>query len=242
MSSVVSCVTTRVCLVVYMCVFYQACRCIAVLWLCVLLLLSWALCAEFPVTSVVSDHNSALNPPLGWFPRHSKNGDKDQWCVRVFTFLNSNWVSPLSSENQFEMMSRSSVFQLKPCTVKSKVTFSFPSSFSTSPPQLHTKHTFSIFFFLLLTHLPYHALLVSIVFQFPLFSKLGWSLYWGVPSLSVSSSLFIDWTYCSCSLAPSRPSCPSAWHVPSAAPAGGVLLACTYVLLFVLLHVCVGTY
>lgn len=32
----------------------------------------------------------------------------------------------------------------------------------------------------------------------------------------------MDWTYCGCSLAPSRPSCPSAWHVPSAASAGDV--------------------
>lgn len=43
--------TMWVCCVV--CVFHQACRCIAVL--CVLLLLSRALCAECPVASVVSD-------------------------------------------------------------------------------------------------------------------------------------------------------------------------------------------
>lgn len=62
---------------VYICVFYQACRCITVLLLWLLPQLSWALCAKFPVTSVVSDHNSALNPTLGWFPRYNENGDND---------------------------------------------------------------------------------------------------------------------------------------------------------------------
>lgn len=52
-------VLSRVCISV----FHQACRGIAVLWLSVLLL-SWVLCAEFHVTSVVSDYNLALNPSV----------------------------------------------------------------------------------------------------------------------------------------------------------------------------------
>lgn len=52
------------------------------------------------------------------------------------------------------------------------------------------------------------------------------SLYSGVPALSLGSSLFVNWTYCVCSLALSHPSCPSAWHVPSAASAGDILSNC----------------
>lgn len=63
--------------------------------------------------------------------------------------------------------------------------------------------------------------------QFPFSSVVGGSLDLGVPVLSVSSCfVFIAWTYCGCSLALSPPSCPSAWHVPSAAPAGDVLSNC----------------
>lgn len=92
---------------------------------------------------------------------------------------------------------------------------------------------FFVFFFNYFTSCPIGQYCLS---QLPFW---GWSLHVDVPAFSVSSSLFTDWTYCGCSLALSHPSCPSAWHVPSAAPAGDVLsklLACTYVFLFVLPH------
>ena len=126
-----------VCCIVCVCVrarvSYQAYRGMAVHLLCVLLLLSWALCAECPVASVVSDNYCAMIITLGV-------GFLDitpVTCVRV-AFKMLIWCNACP-ESQFEIISRSLVCSWNYCCENGKKQSHFFSpSFSIPHKVLYT--------------------------------------------------------------------------------------------------------